>query len=43
MKKLTLDQPEDEKIRDQWGDVIYRIQLTDTQPDLKGAYKIKFF
>ena len=42
VKKLELDQPEDKRVIENWGDKIYRITLTDTQPGKKGKYVFKF-
>jgi len=38
IEKLELNQPEDKRIIQSWGNEIYRVTLTDTKPGKKGKY-----
>lgn len=43
IERLQLDQPEDARIKEFWGEDIYRIALKDKKPETSGTYTIKFF
>ncbi len=42
VEKLILDTPEDERIKEFWGEDLYRIILEDQQPGISGSYKVTF-